>query len=85
MSGLIKPTTRHSASKALDKLNDDAIRILCREMGAVKTIRFLNQFDSGQGNYAEERQKWLDEQTVDEIAADIRRLKRQRSPLKSRR
>ncbi|HEX6987817.1 MAG TPA: hypothetical protein VF170_20720 [Planctomycetaceae bacterium] len=50
-----------------------AIRILCREMGVVNTIRFLNQFTAGSGNYTEERDRINGPITVDEALAEIKR------------
>ena len=50
-----------------------AIRILCREMGAVNTIRFLNQFTNGSGNYTDERDRINGPVTVDEIMDEIKR------------
>src|SRR5438067_1863407 len=35
--------------------------------------RFLHLFDSGSGDYTEERHAWLDGQTLDEIAERIRK------------
>ena len=48
-----------------------AIRVLCREIGAVNTARFLNQFTTGFGNYTEERDQIIGEPTVDELVAEI--------------
>ncbi len=59
--------------KPLVEITQDAIRILCREIGVVDTIRFLNQFTTGYGNYTEERQARFDDLSVEEIVAEIRR------------
>ena len=55
------------------ELTAAAIRILCREIGAVNTIRFINQFRSGSGNYTEERDRINGPVTVDELIAEIKR------------
>lgn len=63
----------------LTEITTQAIRILCREMGPVKTARFLNQVGVGFGNYTEERDKILGNPTVDELAAEIKKWKATRS------
>ncbi|MBD2665696.1 hypothetical protein B6N60_04502 [Richelia sinica FACHB-800] len=42
-------------------------------LGYVDAIRFIRQFDNGNGDYTEERHQWLDEVTMDEILADIKK------------
>ncbi|WP_016951450.1 hypothetical protein [Anabaena sp. PCC 7108] len=42
-------------------------------LGYVDAIRFIRQFDSGSGDYTEERHQWLDQVTMDEILADIKK------------
>ena len=63
-----------------------AIALLCRELGAVNTARFLNQFSTGVGNYTEERDAIVGDATVDQLVAEIkhRRASRQR-PAKGKR
>ena len=57
----------------LAELNVTAIRILCREIGAANTARFLSQYTAGFGNYTEERDALFGGLTVSEIAAEIKR------------
>ena len=59
-------------ARALAEVTQTAIRLLCQEMG-VNTIRFLNQFTTGYGNYTTERDGLLGSLTVAEIAAEIKR------------
>lgn len=61
-------------SQPLAEITHTAIRLLCRELGVVKTVRFLNQFTTGYGNYTIERDDLFGDLTVDTIAAEIRRL-----------
>jgi hypothetical protein len=49
------------------------IRVLCREIGPGNTIRFLNQFSNGSGNYTDERDRIIGSVTVDDIFAEIER------------
>ena len=41
---------------------------LSRELGLVGMIRFMQQFEMGQGDYSVDRHAWLDQYTVDDIA-----------------
>ena len=48
---------------------------LSRELGLVGMIRFMQQFEMGQGDYSKDRHKWLDKYTVDDIAKMVREKK----------
>ena len=48
---------------------------LARELGLVGMIRFMQQFEMGQGDYSKDRHQWLDEYTVDDIARMVREKK----------
>ena len=39
--------------KTLAEINAEAIRVLCREIGLVNTLKFINQYTTGFGNYTE--------------------------------
>ena len=43
-------------------------------MGVVAALRFLNQFRAG--NYTSERGQWLDELSLNQIAAEIKGRRR---------
>jgi len=59
----------------LNELTASAIRILCREIGVVNTARFIQQFTAGYGDYTQERDRIIGEQTVDEIVAEIHQMR----------
>lgn len=48
---------------------------LSRELGLVGMIRFMQQFELGQGDYSKDRHQWLDKYTVDDIAKMVREKK----------
>ncbi|HEX9388870.1 MAG TPA: hypothetical protein VF918_21270 [Anaerolineales bacterium] len=48
---------------------------LSRELGLVGMIRFMQQFEMGQGDYSVDRHKWLDKYTVDDIAKMVQEKK----------
>ncbi len=63
----------------LTQVRQLGLEILSRELGPVGMVRFLQQFEMGQGNYTEERHRWLDELTVDEIANQIQKKRTKHS------
>lgn len=58
--------------KPLHQITQEAIAILSREIGIANTIRFLNQFSPGYGNYTEEREALFRDLTLDEILQQMR-------------
>jgi hypothetical protein len=62
-------------NKPLAEVSQRAIEVLCRELGAVDTVRFLNQFSTGHGDYTVERDTLFASETLDQIIADIKRVK----------
>lgn len=60
-------------SQPLAEITQTAIHLLCQEMGVVNTIRFLNQFSTGYGNYTTERDELFGQLTVDDVIAEIKR------------
>jgi hypothetical protein len=59
----------------LNAIREEGFRLLIGGLGAAGTVNFLRQFESGSGNYTDEREKILDGVTIDEIAERIRRRK----------
>jgi len=53
--------------KSLSQITQQAIEILSKEIGIADTIRFLNQFSTGYGDYTKERQEQLKDVTLNEI------------------
>ena len=62
----------------ISRLTHRATLALIEELGVVDTIRFLNQFRAGSGNYTAERKDMFKDMSVKDIIADIkvRRSKR---------
>jgi len=59
----------------LCQIRQMGIEVLIRELGPVAMIRFLQQYQTGDGDYTEERDQWLDKITLEDIAKKAR-LKR---------
>lgn len=61
----------------MSEISHRATNALIRELGAVDTIRFLNQLRAGSGSYTAERDELLAGLSVEEI---VREVKAQRKP-----
>jgi len=64
-----------SKLKPLHEITTEAIHILCSEIGLVNTIRFLNQFTTGSGNYTEEKDKLFGSMTLSDIISEIKKTR----------
>ena len=65
----------NTQTKPVSEISRRATHILFKEMGVVDTIRFLNQFSLGQGDYTKERDNWLDDISMDDAIAQIKAKK----------
>jgi hypothetical protein len=65
--------------KPLSEITRHAIDLLSKEIGIVDTVRFLNQFTTGYGNYTEERETLFKDLTLDEILATMRKAPSQQT------
>jgi hypothetical protein len=59
--------------RPLSEITQEAVDILFREIGIVSTVRFLNQFTLGYGNYTEERDTLFKDLTLDELLVAAKR------------
>ena len=66
-----------TVTKPLAAVPQEAITVLLREIGVVNTVRFLNQYGAGYGNYVEERDQLLGHLTLDEIIIEIKKDRQQ--------
>ena len=62
------------AMKTLNRIREEGISVLNKKLGPVDTIRFLQQFDTGYGDYTRERENILGNPPVDEIGKVCRSL-----------
>ena len=56
-----------------EEIRQAGLEALRKRLGRTGAIRFLQQFQSGQGNYAIERHEWIDRTTSKELRAAARR------------
>ena len=66
--------------RPLAEVTQIAIRVLCREIGPVDTMRFVGQFTAGYGDYTAERDELFEGMTLDDMIAEIKH-KRGQVPL----
>jgi hypothetical protein len=57
--------------KPLRQVNHEAIRLLSEHIGLVDTLRFVNQFSTGYGDYTKEREALFGNMTLEQILTAI--------------
>ena len=60
-------------ARPLDEVTQRVIQMLSREIGVADTVRFLNQFVTGPGNYTAEREELFQDLSLDDILSQIHR------------
>ncbi|MBW2605858.1 MAG: hypothetical protein JRE28_16370 [Deltaproteobacteria bacterium] len=67
----------------LDQIRIEGLKALERHLGPEGMIRFLQQFETGRGDYTKERHKWLKETSVENLAKKIvkQRTKKEGTPI----
>jgi hypothetical protein len=61
--------------KPLTEITQEAIDVLYQKLGVVNTIRFINQFTIGYGDYTEEREELFGDKSLDEIVTEIKQAR----------
>jgi hypothetical protein len=64
----------------LEQIRVTGLKALSRELGPVGLVRFLQQYETGHGDYTAERHRWLGERTVQELAKEIERRRKTSAP-----
>ena len=60
----------------LHDINVKAQAILARELAPMEFIQFFRQYESGHGNYTQEREQILGQPSLDEIVAEVRSIEK---------
>mgnify|MGYP006883557741 FL=1 len=60
-----------SDMRPLIEVNQQAIRLLYKELGVVDAVRFLRQFTQGYGNYTQEREDMFADKSLENITDEI--------------
>ena len=62
-----------ASAMTLEQVRLAGLKALSRDLGTVGLVRFLQQFETGYGDYTAERHLWLGERTVQDLAQEIER------------
>lgn len=57
----------HVAHNNIPAIRHAGLSLLNRELGPAGMIRFLQQFESGHGDYTKDRHQWQDKQSVSDL------------------
>jgi len=63
-------------TKPLVEINQQAIRLLYKELGVVDAVRFLKQFTQGYGNYTQEREALFANKSLDDIVSEVEKRRK---------
>jgi len=55
----------------LSQIRKVGLEALVQALGQIGTVRFLQQFEVGRGDYTKERGRWLDKMSIQDIAKGI--------------
>jgi hypothetical protein len=59
-------------TKTQQELVRQGYQALVDTLGVVDTIRFIQHFSSGQGDYTQERHTWLDQTSLEDILTSMK-------------
>jgi hypothetical protein len=65
--------------RTLEQIRREGLAALRSRLGRAGMVRFLQQFETGQGDYAAQRREWVDRTSLDELKT-LARKHRKRSP-----
>jgi hypothetical protein len=60
-------------ARPLAEITKEALKVLNKEMGIVDTVRFINQFTTGYGDYTQDREQLFRGMTLDDIISAIKK------------
>jgi len=63
----------------LSEIRTIGFEALLRELGPTGTIRFIQQYETGRGNYTRDRRKFLPKKSVKEIGRQITKERQTKS------
>ncbi len=60
-----------SEMMSLNQIRKTGIVALTQTLGPLNMVRFLQQFDTGSGDYTKERDQWLGEMSITDVVKGI--------------
>lgn len=67
-----------TTTMSLEEIRRAGLEALERELGPVGMVRFLQQFDTGSGDYTAERAELLGKPTVAQLGEALQRMREQK-------
>jgi hypothetical protein len=64
-------------AKPLAEITQEAVKILFEKLGPVNTVRFINQFHAGYGDYVAEKEALFGEKTLGALVEEIKESRRE--------
>ena len=55
------------------------LEALCKSLGPLGMVRFLQQYEAGTGDYTKERDFWLKDVDIESIATEFRHRRRKKA------
>jgi hypothetical protein len=55
------------------------LEALCKSLGPLGMVRFLQQYDAGTGDYTKERDFWLKDIDIESIAIELRHRRKRKA------
>ncbi len=62
--------------QTLDQIRREGLEALRERLGVAGMVRFLQQFETGAGDYASERHAWVDKTSLDDVKAMVQKRRR---------
>lgn len=62
--------------RTLDDIRAEGLAALRERLGRAGLIRFLQQFELGEGDYTKQRREWVEKTSLDELRQKARRRRR---------
>ena len=63
--------TMNPQAMTLEQIREQGLAVLRQHLGIVGMVRFLQQSETGWGNYTEERYQWLGDPDLEELAKKL--------------
>lgn len=63
-------------TRPLAQITTEALKVLYREIGIVDTLRFINQYTAGYGDYTAQREELFAGMTLDEMTSEMKRRRK---------
>ena len=63
-------------SQTINDISNEAINLLLHKLGAENTLRFLNQYSAGFGDYTKERKIYYKDKPLEQLISEIKNMRK---------